>query len=185
MRVSHGMSTLGPANVGDGEATESERQRFRWIRPIAIVGLAMVLVLQLVPYGWRHTNPPVVQDAPWPDAASAGVARSSCYSCHSNETDWPLYSYVAPMSWLVRHDVESGRDELNFSDWGRFAEDAEDAIEVVQAGEMPPDRYTRMDPDAKLTDEERTILIDDLTRMSADEEHGNDREDEDDDDDDN
>ena len=56
-------------------------------------------------------------DAPWPDAESAALARDACYSCHSNETDWPLYSYVAPMSWLVRADVESGRDELNFSDW--------------------------------------------------------------------
>jgi hypothetical protein len=71
------------------------------------LGLAIVAVaIQFVPYGWWHDNPPVVRDAPWPDAASAAVARESCYACHSNQTDWPLYSYVAPMSWLVRSDGE-------------------------------------------------------------------------------
>ena len=60
-------------------------------------------------HGWPHPNPPVVEDAPWPDAESAAIARASCYSCHSNETDWPAYSYVAPFSWLVRRDVDAGR----------------------------------------------------------------------------
>ena len=173
------MSTVGPVDIGEEDDSKSERRRFRWLRPVLIVGLAMVLALQLVPYGWRHSNPPVVQDAPWPDAASASVARSSCYSCHSNETEWPFYSYVAPMSWLVRHDVESGRDEFNFSNWDRFAADADDAIEVVRSGAMPPDRYTRLHPGATMTEQERAILIDALAGMSADNEHGGDRDDED------
>src|SRR5262245_22121144 len=86
----------------------------RW--PGRVAG-GLSLPMPLVPYGWWHANPPVVQDAPWPDAESARIARESCYSCHSNETDWPVYSYVAPMSWLVRFDVQRGRDRLNFSEW--------------------------------------------------------------------
>ena len=84
---------------------------------------------------------------------------TSCYSCHSNETDWPRYSYVAPMSWLVRSDVERGRDELNFSDWERDSGEADDAVEVIEAGSMPPGRYTLMHREATLTAEERDVLV--------------------------
>jgi Haem-binding domain len=131
------------------------------------LGVAVVAVaIQFVPYGWWHDNPPVVRDAPWPDAASAGVARQSCYACHSNETDWPLYSYVAPMSWLVRSDVESGRDELNFSDWDRDAGEADDAVESIETGAMPPDRYTLIHRDASLSAEERAVLVTALLAMA-------------------
>jgi Haem-binding domain len=61
---------------------------------------------------------------------------ASCYDCHSNETDWPAYAYVAPMSCLVRSDVESGRDELNFSEWDRDDGDADKAIGEVLDGSM-------------------------------------------------
>ena len=87
------------------------------LRRLLLTGVAVFLGIQLVPYGWWHENPPVVAAAVWPDRTSEQLARAACYDCHSNETRWPLYSYVAPMSWLVRRDVESGRDELNFSDW--------------------------------------------------------------------
>ena len=66
------------------------------------------------------------------------IARDSCYDCHSNETDWPVYSYVAPMSWLVRRDVEGGRDELNFSRWDEDAGEADDAIETIEDGSCRP-----------------------------------------------
>lgn len=58
--------------------------------------------------------------------------------------DWPLYSYVAPLSWLVQSDVERGRDELNFSDWPEDADEADNAIDAILDGSMPPDRYTRI-----------------------------------------
>jgi hypothetical protein len=134
----------------------------RW--PLGVVAVAFVAV-QFVPYGWWHENPRVVQDAPWPSDESRRIARESCYSCHSNETDWPLYSYVAPMSWLVRSDVEEGRDELNFSDWGEFADEADDAVEVVLSGEMPPGRYTMIHRDATLGEDEADALIEALLQM--------------------
>jgi hypothetical protein len=132
-------------------------------------GLVVALVAaQLVPYGWQHSNPAVTADAPWPEPRSAAIARESCYSCHSNETDWPWYSYVAPASWLVRRDVERGRDELNFSRWGRDAGEAGDAIEVIRDGEMPPGQYTLIHRGAKLSDAEATILIAALQTMGGD-----------------
>ena len=131
----------------------------------------MLVVLQLVPYGWWHENPPVVQDAPWPDAATAELARDACYDCHSNESSWPLYSYVAPMSWLVRADVERGRDELNFSDWQEDAEEAEDAVEALQEGSMPPARYELLHPGARLSSAEVATLVAALDAIAADDDH--------------
>lgn len=137
----------------------------RW--PLLVAG-ALFVAIQLVPYGWRHPNPPVVSDAPWPSEESRQIARTSCYSCHSNETDWPAYSYVAPMSWLVRSDVERARHEMNFSDWGEDADEAEDAIEMIEEGAMPPDRYTALHRDARLSDSEAAVLIDALRRIGED-----------------
>jgi hypothetical protein len=138
--------------------------RARWVR-LTLAGLGLVfLALQLVPYGWWHENPPVVGDAPWPSAEAAGLARAACYDCHSNETAWPLYSWVAPMSWLVRRDVEGGRDELNFSTWSDDP-DADDAAEAVADRSMPPREYTWMHPDARLSDDERALLVAALTAM--------------------
>ena len=133
------------------------------IRTGLVVGVVLAL-MQLVPYGWSHDNPPVLRDAPWPDAASGDVARGSCYACHSNETDWPIYSYVAPMSWLVRNDVDRGRDEFNFSRWD--PDEADDAIEVIEEGSMPPDRYVLIHRDARLSAPERNTLLRALEAMS-------------------
>ena len=136
----------------------------RWLRRGLMLLALMFAVMQAVPYGWAHSNPPVRADAPWPDAETAALARDSCYSCHSNETDWPVYSFVAPSSWLVRSDVDAGRDKLNFSEWGEDI-DADDAAEAVAEGSMPPTPYTLLHPSARLTDAERRALVAALEAM--------------------
>ena len=149
----------------------------RVVRAVGLGALALFAAIQLVPYGWRHSNPPLTQNAPWPDAESERIARQSCYDCHSNEVDWPVYSYVAPMSWLVRSDVDRARDELNFSEWDRDAGEADDAIEQVEEGSMPPDRYTLIHRDARLSDAEVADLALALARMRDDDGGGGDRDD--------
>lgn len=113
----------------------------------------------------EHANPPVSQAAPWPSARAEAIAGRSCAACHSNTTEWPWYSNVAPASWLVTRDVRAGRDELNFSRWDRDAGEADDAIESVLDGTMPPLRYMLMHPGARLTEDEQRILIDALRMM--------------------
>lgn len=142
-------------------------RRWRWAVVAGLVVVAAFLAIQLVPYGWVHDNPPVVRDAPWPTDESRALARVACYDCHSNETDWPVYSYVAPMSWLVRRDVEDGRDELNFSTWDRDGDEADDAAEALVEGSMPPRRYTLLHPDARLSEAERQALVDALRELEA------------------
>jgi hypothetical protein len=142
------------------------RSRGRRILRAGLLALiAVVVAIQFVPYGWSKPNPPVRAAAVWPDAESERIARASCYACHSNETEWPAYSYIAPMSWLVRRDVEQGRDELNFSDWDADSGEADDAIETIEDGSMPPRQYTLVHRDARLDDDEAAALADALRRM--------------------
>jgi hypothetical protein len=147
--------------------------RLRRLRQPVVLGggalLAVFVLMQLVPYGWGRSNPPTTNPAPWPSAEAEAVARRSCYDCHSNETDWPAYSYVAPMSWLVRNDVEGGRAAINFSEWDEDSADAaEDAREEIAEGNMPLPNYLRIHRDARLSDEDAAVLIAALERMHED-----------------
>jgi Haem-binding domain len=127
--------------------------------------LAVAVLLQLVPYGRDHTNPPVTQDAPWADGRARELATTACYDCHSNATRWPLQSFVAPFSWMMARDVEQGRDKLNFSTWDEDDGEADDAADAVADGSMPPRRYLLAHPDAALSGAERQVLIDALQAM--------------------
>lgn len=141
------------------------KRLLRRLRPWMLVGLAVVVALQFVPFGRDHTNPPVTQEAPWPSERAAMVFDRSCAACHSNTTDWPWYSHVAPSSWLVTRDVERGRDEMNVSRWDRDDGEADDAIETILEGTMPPRRYMLMHPSARLSPEDQRILVDALRQM--------------------
>jgi hypothetical protein len=131
------------------------------------VGFAIVAGgIQLVPYGRDHSNPSVAAEAPWPDGASRELAVAACYDCHSNQTDWPWYSNIAPMSWLVQRDVDRGRDELNFSEWG--SQDVHDLHDAVEDGDMPLRQYTWLHADARLSGAEREQLEEALRVLEGD-----------------
>ena len=127
--------------------------------------LAVAVLVQLVPYGRDHTNPPVTRDAPWPDGRARELATAACYDCHSNQTRWPPQSFVAPFSWLLARDVSQGRNELNFSTWDADDGGADDAADAVAEGSMPPRRYVLVHPDAALSGAERQLLVDALEAM--------------------
>jgi hypothetical protein len=79
--------------------------------------LVFLLIAQFITI--QRTNPPLKRDLEAPPQIKA-LLRGACYDCHSNETRWPWYTYIAPVSWLISHDVERGRQELNFSEWGSY-----------------------------------------------------------------
>jgi heme-binding protein len=140
-------------------------RRRRFLLRAGLGLLVVAVLLQLVPYGRDHTNPPVTQDAPWPDGRARELATAACYDCHSNQTRWPPQSYVAPFSWLLTRDVEQGRAALNFSTWDEDDGEADDAAEAVAEGSMPPRRYLLVHPDAALSGAERQVLVDALEAM--------------------
>lgn len=122
--------------------------------------LAAFLAIQFVPVD--RSNPPVEGDVPASSEVKA-VLKRACYDCHSNETVWPLYSYIAPASWMVAKDVREGRDHLNFSTWPQIdtqeqIEKMHEVWEEVADGEMPPWFYTPVHRDAQLTSEDKTLL---------------------------
>jgi len=120
--------------------------------------LAAVLI-QFVPFGHDHLNPAMVKEPAWDSPETRQLARRACFDCHSNETGWRWYSYVAPVSWLVARDVNGGRRHLNFSEWNRPQRHAADVAEMVKTGEMPPWFYLPLHPSAKLSDEEKLALM--------------------------
>jgi hypothetical protein len=132
------------------------RRTVRWLGVVSIVALVAV---QLVPYGRGHTNPPVTQEPGWDQARTRALAARACFDCHSNETVWPWYSHVAPLSWLVQRDVDEGRRALNYSEWDRGQHEAHESAKSVQKGEMPPWFYALPGTSARLTPAEQRELI--------------------------
>ena len=127
---------------------------------IGIGAVAFVLLIQLVPYGRSHDNPPVASEPAWDQPRTRELFFRACGDCHSNETVWPWYAQVAPASWLVQFDVEEGREHFNVSEWGREEDnEGDEAAEELREGEMPPWFYLPLHAEAQLTDAERDALI--------------------------
>lgn len=127
---------------------------------IALGVVGALVVLSLVPLD--RTNPPVTGDIKAPDDVKA-ILKRSCYDCHSNETRWPWYAYVAPMNFLVKRDVWEARKHLNFSEWAgyqaeRKAKKQKECGEEVAGGDMPMAIYLPMHPDAKLSDADKQTI---------------------------
>lgn len=133
----------------------------------SLVGL--FVLIQLVPYGRNHTNPPVMGTPAWDSLRTQDLFVRTCADCHSHDTVWPWYSQVAPVSWLVQRDVDEGRAKFNVSMWGVQREnEGEEAAETVQDGEMPMPIYLVTHPEARLTETEKSELIQGLMATFGD-----------------
>jgi hypothetical protein len=128
------------------------------IKYAMIAVIAIFAGIQLVPVD--RSNPPVVSDLEAPLEVKR-ILQRSCYDCHSNEVNWPWYSYVAPVSWLVSYDVKEGREQLNFSEWNKYASDGEmkeEIIEEISEGEMPLPIYLITHQNASVSQQELSTL---------------------------
>lgn len=149
--------------------TPPARRRFGRRFLIRTIGalFAFLVVLQFVPYGRGHSNPPVTQEPSWDSARTRALTATACFDCHSNQTHWYWYTNIAPISWLVQNDVNNGRASLNFSEWNRPQDGAGDVAEVIQSGAMPPWFYSIIHWGARLSPTEKRELIDGLRRTFA------------------
>ena len=126
---------------------------------VVIVALIVLgLAIQLIPYGKNHANPPVTAEPNWDSPETKALYDRACADCHSNDTVWPWYSNIAPVSWLVQRDVDSGRRHLNTSLWDAQRVETHEISKVILEGEMPMGIYMIMHPEAKLTQSERQAL---------------------------
>ena len=133
---------------------------------VALIGVVLLLLIQLVQPD--RSNPPSpgpsVQDVLPMSPRIDGLIRSACFDCHSNQTRWPWYSYVAPVSWLVSQDVSEGRRHVNFSEWGSYERRKQigrlgSIADEVSEGAMPLPSYARMHAEAALSEEDRDSLV--------------------------
>jgi len=128
-----------------------------------IIVLTIFILIQFIPI--ERDNP--VSD-PSSEIELQGevkmIVQTSCYDCHSNNTTWPWYSYVAPVSWLVTYDVHEAREELNFSMWNTYSQKRmnrkfQEIVEEIEEEEMPLPIYLLTHSKADIDQAQRTVLI--------------------------
>ncbi len=138
------------------------------MKKILIILLVAFIIIQFFPID--KINPATndgmdflkIKNTPEPIAK---IIRNSCYDCHSNETEYPFYSNIQPVAWLLKNHIDEGRKELNFSTFATYepkrqAHKLEEASEYVEQKKMPLESYTLAHQNAKLTDEQRKQLAD-------------------------
>jgi len=131
------------------------------IKKVAIFLVIATVAMQFIPV--ERSNPSDRgQPAAPPEVTT--ILRRACYDCHSNETSWPWYAKLAPISFLLSRDVKDGRKELNFSTWDRYdaprkGRKLKEIIKELKDGDMPPWYYVPVHPDAKLSNADREAII--------------------------
>ena len=133
----------------------------RLLTVIFAATLGTMVTIQAIPYGRAHSNPPITGEPEWATPRTRELMVRACFGCHSNEVEYPAYASVAPISWVVEAHVAEGREKVNYSEFDSRQRGADETIEVIQEGSMPPAYYTQFGrhPEAKLTTAEIAELI--------------------------
>lgn len=151
----------------------------------AVAGLGTFVLMQLVPYGRAHTNNAVSGEPQWANTETRDLMVRGCFGCHSNQVTWPWYSNIAPMSWAITGHVDDGRAAVNYSEFDKPQDEADETIEEILDGKMPPAYYTRfgLHAEANFTEQEQSALIDGLQATPGMGEGDEDEDEEEEDDD--
>lgn len=135
------------------------------MKTVSIAVILGAVAIQFIPYGKDHTNPPVMSEVQWDSPRTQELFNRACADCHSNETKYPWYSDIAPVSWLIAHDIEEGREKMNVSMIGvQKKNKLKDAADEVKEGEMPIPPYLIAHPEARLSDAEKQELANGLEK---------------------
>lgn len=137
--------------------------------------VSVFFLIQFVPTDLPENNTDLTNDIVLSENAPEEVKivlRKACYDCHSNQSVYPWYSYVAPVSWLIAKDTREGREELNFSDWAELSKRKKikflnEIAEELEEKKMPLQIYTVIHKDAILSDEE-ILKITEWTKSLSD-----------------
>ena len=136
------------------------------VKSLLIVLVVAFLAIQVVRPA--RTNPPVdssrtIHSQLQPPPEVARILERSCIDCHTNQTRWPWYSNVAPVSWLVANDVSEAREQMNLSEWAKYErKDAEELLEEIceetSKGNMPLPSYLLIHRSSKLSPQDVRTL---------------------------
>ena len=142
-------------------STVSKLTNTRLLTVIFAATLGTMVAIQAIPYGRAHSNPPITGEPEWATPRTRELMVRACFGCHSNEVEYPAYASVAPISWVVEAHVAEGREKVNYSEFDSRQRGADETIEVIEEGSMPPAYYTQFGrhPEAKLTTAEIAELI--------------------------
>jgi Haem-binding domain len=138
--------------------------------PSIIISVALVLAVGLSRSRDRvdqaSAMPHDLRDAePLRESEAGQVLAQACGNCHSNQTEWPWYSHVAPLSWWIQSHVRKGREQLNFSKWRSYSArqrraKLDSVCGLISTGRMPSWSYTMLHPEARLTaKEKRSVCV--------------------------
>jgi hypothetical protein len=139
----------------------------KWEKTLWIIGgtlLSGIIMIQFIPI-WEFVpkfdprNPPVRHEIQWASPEADRLMRMVCYTCHSNETTYPIYAQIAPVSWIAAEHVNEGRAQLNFSEQPPQTINAEQLIAYIESDAMPPEAYRLTHPEANLTAAQKAALI--------------------------
>ncbi|MDR2237618.1 MAG: heme-binding domain-containing protein [Chryseobacterium sp.] len=137
------------------------------VKKVIFWSLVAFTMIQFIPVD--KTNKPVDAKVNFVEAGKAPekvrtLLKGACYDCHSNETVYPKYAYIAPVSWSIKSHINEGREHLNFSVWGTYNKDLKESmlnksIQTIQSKTMPMPGYIVYHKEANLTEAERSLLI--------------------------
>lgn len=134
-----------------------------------LIGVAVLfIIIQFVPVqqnaseNYQSSFKPTVNSPI--QAEVTAILQTACWDCHSNQTVYPWYNKIAPISWYLARHINNGKKHLNLDSWNDYdtakrAHKSEEIIEVIEENEMPLFSYTLLHPDAKLSEEQKDILI--------------------------
>jgi hypothetical protein len=139
--------------------------RHRWVSIPPLAGLVAVCSSTVHPFAAPKQfqgHMASIDDLKLPTEIRA-IFRRSCMDCHSSQTVWRWYSYVAPVSWLVERDVRRGRDHMNLSEWQKYTLQQRqkllaDLASTVKNPEMPLPQYTLIHREARLSEADRDLV---------------------------
>lgn len=142
------------------------KQKFNF-KKISLYVLITLVLIQAIRID--KTNEPVNRASDFltvtqADNEIAGILKTSCYDCHSDEATYPWYTNIAPVSWWIKHHINEGRHHLNFSKWGTYSakkadHKLEECVEMINEDEMPMGSYTIMHSNATLSFVQKEKLI--------------------------
>jgi hypothetical protein len=143
-------------------------------KKIVIISIVLLVLIQFIRID--RTTPPTDSSNDYMNLSNAtteisNIIKNSCYDCHSYETNYPWYSNVAPISWMLKSHINEGREHLNFSDWGNYSSEIKIALQKecaheLEENQMPLKSYTIIHSKAKLSNENKELLIKWLNRKT-------------------